>query len=152
LTVVGGGPEEAVWRRLSGDLGQAAQVNFVGVKRGRELVEVLNAHKVLVVPSLWNEPFGVVALEGMACGCVVVGSEGGGLKEAIGPGGLTFPNGDIIALADCIRKALSDADTLARCRSSAPAHLARHQPNLVAENYLEVFSNVLIRGRHADIC
>jgi glycosyltransferase involved in cell wall biosynthesis len=152
LTVVGYGPEEAAWRRLSDEFGLAAQVNFIGVKRGHELAEELNAHKVLVVPSLWDEPFGVVALEGMACGCVVVGSAGGGLKDAIGPGGMTFPNGDITALADCIRKALSDADTMARCRSSAPAHLARHQPSLVAERYLEVFSNVLIRERHAGAC
>lgn len=149
LTVVGGGPEEAIWRRLSGELGQAAQVNFIGVKRGRELAEVLNAHKVLVVPSLWNEPFGVVALEGMACGCVVVGSEGGGLKEAIGPGGLTFPNGNIEVLADCLKKALYDAETIARCHSAAPAHLARHQPGPVAGRYLEVFSNAVLRGRHA---
>jgi glycosyltransferase involved in cell wall biosynthesis len=152
LTVVGGGPEEAVCRRLSGDLGQYSQVNFIGVKRGRELAEVLNAHKVLVVPSLWNEPFGVVALEGMACGCMVVGSEGGGLKEAIGPGGLTFPNGDIEALAASLKKALYDAETIANCRSAVPAHLAQHQPGTVAGRYLKVFSNVLMRGRHAGSC
>ena len=152
LTVVGYGPEEAAWRRLSVELGLAAQVNFIGVKRGRELAEELNAHKVLVVPSFWNEPFGVVALEGMACGCLVVGSEGGGLKEAIGPGGLTFPNGDVEALAVCLEKALFDAETLARCCSAAPAHLARHQPGPVAGQYLEVFSNALMRGRHASSC
>lgn len=152
LTVVGYGPEEAAWRRLSDELGLAAQVNFIGVKRGRELAEVLNAHKVLVVPSLWNEPFGVVALEGMACGCVLVGSEGGGLKEAVGPGGLTFPNGDVEALAVCLEKALYDAETIARCRSAAPAHLDRHQPGPIAGRYLEVFSNALMRGRHAGSC
>jgi glycosyltransferase involved in cell wall biosynthesis len=152
LTVVGGGPEEAVWRSLSGDLGLAARVNFIGVKRGCELAEILNAHKVLVVPSLWNEPFGVVALEGMACGCMVVGSEGGGLREAIGPGGFTFPNGDIEVLADCLKNALYDGETIARCHSAAPAHLARHQPGTVACRYLEVFSNVLMRGRHAGSC
>ena len=152
LTVVGYGPEEAAWRHLSADLGLVEQVNFIGVKRGNELAEILNAHKVLVVPSLWNEPFGVVALEGMACGCMVVGSEGGGLREAIGPGGLTFPNGNIEVLADCLKKALYDAETIARCHSAAPAHLARHQPDTVACRYLEVFSNVLMRGRHAGSC
>ena len=152
LTVVGYGPEEASWRRLSDEFGLAMQVNFIGVKRGRELAEVLNAHKVLVVPSLWNEPFGIVALEGMACGCVVVGSQGGGLREAIGPGGLTYPNDDVEALAVCLEKALFDAETLARCSSAAPAHLARHQPGPVAGQYLEVFSNALMRGRHACSC
>jgi glycogen synthase len=152
LTVVGYGPEEAAWRHLSADLGLVEQVNFIGVKRGNELAEILNAHKVLVVPSLWNEPFGVVALEGMACGCMVVGSAGGGLKDAIGPGGFTFPNGDIEVLADCLIKALYDAETIARCRSGVQAHLARHLPGTVAGRYLEVFSNALVRGRHADSC
>jgi glycosyltransferase involved in cell wall biosynthesis len=152
LTVVGDGPEGAAWRLLSGELGLAAQVNFIGVKKGRELAEVLNAHKVLVVPSIFNEPFGVVALEGMACGCMVVGSEGGGLKEAIGPGGLTFPNGDVEAFAVCLEKALYDEKTIAGCRSAVPAHLALHQPGPVAGRYLEVFSNALMWGRHADSC
>jgi len=152
LTVVGEGPEEEVWHRLTGDLGLAARVNFIGVKRGRELAEVLNAHKILVVPSLFNEPFGVVALEGMACGCIVVGSEGGGLREAIGPGGLTFPNGDIEALAACLKKALYDAETIAGCRSAVPAHLARHQPGTVAGHYLEVFSKALMRRCHDGSC
>ncbi len=42
---------------------------------------------------------GIVALEGIACGCVVIGSQGGGLKDAIGNCGLTYPNGDVAALA-----------------------------------------------------
>lgn len=152
LTVVGGGPEETAWRRLTGDLGLSAQVNFVGVKRGREIAEVLHSHKVLVVPSLWDEPFGVVALEGMACGCLIVGSEGGGLKEAIGPGGLTFPNGNVDALAICIQRALYDKETIARCLSAATAHLANHHPALVAGRYLEVFDNAVMRESYDASC
>jgi len=40
----------------------------------------------VVVPSLWEEPFGLVALEAMAAGCVVVASDCGGLPEIIDPG------------------------------------------------------------------
>ena len=152
LNVVGGGSEETAWRRLSGELGLSAQVDFVGVKRGRELAEILNTHKVLVVPSLWEEPFGVVVLEGLACGCVVVGSEGGGLKEAIGPCGLTFPNGDVDALAACIKRALYDKETVVRCLSDVSAHLAMHHPGLVAARYLEVFNHALMWGPHAANC
>ena len=115
------------------------QVQFAGVKRGAALAEALNAHRVMVVPSLWNEPFGVVALEGMACGCVVIGSEGGGLKQAIGPAGLTFPNGDVAGLAAAIDKALRDPVVRERCRAAAPAHLALHRPATVAKRYLDVF-------------
>ncbi|MGZ8182614.1 MAG: glycosyltransferase family 4 protein, partial [Methylobacter sp.] len=102
LTVIGVGPDEADFLKLSEELGLTEQVEFIGPKKGESLAEAVNQHKVMVVPSLWHEPFGIVALEGMACGCVVVGSERGGLQDAIGPGGLTFPNGDSKALAACI--------------------------------------------------
>ena len=147
LTVVGYGPEEAVWHRRTEELGLTAQVHFAGVKVGAALAEALNAHRVLVVPSFLNESFGIVALEGMACGCVVVGSEGGGLGEAIGPGGLTFPNGDVAALADRLEQVLDDADLLARLRAALPEHLARHRPPKVAARYLEVFERV-VHGNH----
>ncbi|OCB02369.1 hypothetical protein BBC27_13655 [Acidithiobacillus ferrivorans] len=140
LTVIGGGPEDKAWRQLTLDLGLAEQVRFVGPKRGEDLAAILNGHRVLVVPSLWNEPFGIVALEGLACGCVVVGSEGGGLKEAIGAAGLTFPNGDAPALAQCLEKMLSDPEIVAGCHSAVPEHLNLHRPPGVAERYLTVLS------------
>ena len=83
LTIVGSGPEQQKLQELTRELALDRQVTFAGQKQGAELAEVLNQHQVLVAPSRWAEPFGVVALEGIACGCVVVGSEKGGLKEAI---------------------------------------------------------------------
>jgi glycosyltransferase involved in cell wall biosynthesis len=139
LTVIGAGPEERAWRQLVDDMGLSGQVQFAGVKRGAALAEALNAHRVMVVPSLWNEPFGVVALEGMACGCVVIGSEGGGLKQAIGPAGLTVANGDAAGLAAAIEQALGDPAVQERCRAAAPAHLYLHRPTAVANRYLKVF-------------
>ncbi len=81
-----------------------------------------------------------VALEGIACGCVVVGSEGGGLKEAIGRCGLTFPNGKADALALCLEKALTDQKIVADFLAEAPDHLARHRPSDIARRYSSVFS------------
>ena len=145
LTVVGSGPEETAWRRLTDQLGLADQVRFVGPMRGRMLAEEMNRHRVLVVPSRWREPFGIVALEGMACGCMVVGSEGGGLGEAIGPAGLTYPNGDVTALAAAIERALADQDLLAHCRQAAALHLDRHRPTVVAAAYAAAFEAALGR-------
>ena len=73
LLLIGGGPEEQALRRQAERLGLADRVDFAGPRRGRELAALLNDCRILVVPSLWAEPFGVVALEGIACGCVVVG-------------------------------------------------------------------------------
>jgi glycosyltransferase involved in cell wall biosynthesis len=144
LTIVGSGPEEGTLRALASELGVAAQVTFVGALIDVPLARLLNAHRVLVVPSKWAEPFGIVALEGIACGCVVVGSSGGGLPDAIGPCGLTFPNRDSTALASALQRLLTDDALVAKLRAEAPGHLARHTARAVAERYIEVFESCLL--------
>jgi glycosyltransferase involved in cell wall biosynthesis len=146
LTVVGGGPEEPNLRQLSKELGISEQIEFAGVKAEGELASILNAHRILVVPSRWQEPFGIVALEGIACGCVVVGSEGGGLKDAIGSCGVTFPNGDVDALARALADLLTGPDRLAAYRDNAESHLSGHQTEDVAKAYLQVFERAIQQG------
>jgi glycosyltransferase involved in cell wall biosynthesis len=139
-TLIGSGPEELPLRTQAAALGLAGQVEFAGVLRDQALVERLNRHRILVVPSRWHEPFGVVALEGIACGCVAVVSADGGLVDAVGPCGRTVPNGDAAALARCLRTLLGDPQELALLRSGAEAHLARHRSAAVAERYLELIT------------
>ncbi len=136
LTVIGEGPERPRVEERARQLGVVAQVELTGVRQGEELVRLLNRHRVLVVPSRYREPFGIVALEGIACGCLVVGSEGGGLKDAIGPCGLTFPNGDAAALAAALARALTDPEVASTLRRGAAAHLAAHGTEAVALAYL----------------
>ncbi len=143
LTIIGSGPEEPELRRQAEDLGIADQIVFAGVKVEAELAQLLNAHKILVAPSRWQEPFGIVALEAIACGCVVIGSEGGGLKDAIGACGITFPNGDVEGLADRLADLLTRHDKMAVFRAAAEAHLSRHTKSAIAAAYLQVFKNAL---------
>jgi glycosyltransferase involved in cell wall biosynthesis len=140
LTIVGDGPERAALEKQTADSELRAQVEFVGSLHGEQLADALREHEILVVPSLWREPFGIVALEGIACGCVAIGSAGGGLAEAIGPCGVTFPNGDARALADAITRLLDDPAERDRLRQNAPGHLARFTPRAVAAVYLETMT------------
>jgi glycosyltransferase involved in cell wall biosynthesis len=135
LTVVGQGPEEDRLRAKAGEI----DVSFLGVLQGEELARALNQHQILVIPSLWPEPFGVVALEGAACGCQVIGSEQGGLREAIGPCGLTFPNGDPQALADRIDSMLDQPHTPDSIEVTK--HLRGHAPAAFASRILELAVN-----------
>jgi glycogen synthase len=139
LTIIGQGPEEQSLRQYVETLNLSEQVTFVGVRVEQSLVQLLNAHQIMVVPSRWQEPFGIVALEGIACGCVIVGSEGGGLQEAIGPCGLTFPNGDVQALTNVLSELLLHPETQHPYRQAATAHLSQHQSVQVAAAYLRVF-------------
>jgi glycogen(starch) synthase len=143
LTVVGSGPELAAMQQRTKELGCDQQVVFTGAKRGLDLAEILGRHRILVVPSRYDEPFGVVALEGIACGCVVVGSSGGGLPEAIGPCGVTFPNGDPSALSTALAKLLIQPNERDRLAANARPHLAQFQPELIAKRYLDLFQSTL---------
>jgi glycosyltransferase involved in cell wall biosynthesis len=147
LKIIGSGPEEPHLQTLARELGVDGQVSFGGTLRGQALAEELRRHMILVAPSL-SEAFGIVALEGMACGCLVVGSSGCGLGEAIGNAGLTFPNGDAGALSECLARLLTDAEERAALLARVPEHLRKFSVNVVAARYLEVLERAVQGGAH----
>ena len=104
-------------------------------------VKILTEHQVLVVPSVWQEPFGVVALEAMACGCVPLVSRSGGLPDAAGAAGVVFELGDSRALAQAIEELLDDTALLNRLRAASAIHLQRHTRDRVARDYLQVLAD-----------
>jgi len=138
-TIIGDGPERAKLEGMAAELQLGKQVRFTGYLRGEALYGELSRHRIMAVPSRWNEPFGVVALEGIAAGCAVAGSSGGGLPDAIGPCGLTFANNDRKALADALGSLLREPEQIRRCREQAPTHLERFSVDAVTERYLSAF-------------
>jgi glycosyltransferase involved in cell wall biosynthesis len=141
LTIIGTGPEEQALRGLARELDLREQVEFAGEKSGDELAILLNQHRIMIVPSRWAEPFGLVALEGIACGCAVIGSEDGGLKEAMGPCGITFKNGDQGSLAAALKYLLRDHVLEESLRRAGPAHLLRFKASEVARFYLQLIED-----------
>jgi glycosyltransferase involved in cell wall biosynthesis len=136
LTVVGAGPQEESCREMSRKFGLDHQVRFVGAASPVQLADIYNAHRIAVVPSVWEEPFGIVALEAIACGCAVVGSISGGLPEAIGPCGMTYPKASIRDLACRLEQLMMEPRLVDAMQSYAKNHLARHTRRAVASGYL----------------
>ncbi|WP_128543333.1 glycosyltransferase family 4 protein [Larkinella soli] len=145
LTIIGDGPERENLEKLADQYGLQDRVTFTGALRGEELVRSLNAHRFLLVPSFWEEPFGNVALEGMACGCLPLVSDGGGLPDAVGKAGLTFARGDVDAMVACIRRLLDDPNLEKRLRDAADRHLSMHHPKVVSGRYLEVLETAFAK-------
>jgi glycosyltransferase involved in cell wall biosynthesis len=147
LTIAGDGPERPALEEQARRLGITDQITFLGSRHGEDVVRLLNAHRILVVPSLYDEPFGIVALEGIACGCLVIGSRGGGLKEAIGRCGLTFRNGDAGELAgllaDSLTDPLADQHRFAPDPGEVAEHLESHGGGAMVRAYLQVFAEAL---------
>jgi glycosyltransferase involved in cell wall biosynthesis len=143
LTIIGSGSEEPELRRLVREFDLEGQVEFTGSKAPADIARLLNAHQVLVVPSRWPEPFGIVALEGLASGCVVVASAAGGLTAVVGRCGITFALGDQAELTDAIERVLTRPQLREQLRHGVEAHLRQFEPATVAGKYLAVFQRAL---------
>ncbi len=143
VTIVGDGDERARLQQLVADLGLQSSVAFVGARAPSEVAELLNRHRLMVVPSRWPEPFGIVALEGLACGCLPVVSRDGGLPEAIGPHGLAFPNGSAVELARMLRPLLEQPRMAHERLAGVETHLERFTSRNVAMAYLEKMSALI---------
>ncbi len=84
----------------------------VGWKDGRGLVELYRQADICVVPSIWQEPFGMVAVEAGAVGRPVCASRVGGLQDIVvdGETGFLFEPGDYKGLAEHLGKLLDNSE------------------------------------------
>jgi len=151
VEVYGDGPERENLLTLARQHGLSEQVRFCGNVRGEDLVRAYNRSLAVVVPSTWQEPLGVVALEAMACERAVIASAGGGLGEIVSSVGVTFPNGDSQALADGLIR-LAENPGLRQEAERKGVRLARKcSVDVIGEMYLELYRKVLDRKRkHAE--
>lgn len=106
LALVGEGPEEARFRALAAELGVAARVRFLGLRHDVE--SILAASRAVVVPSHWDEAFGLSVIEGMAASRPVIVTRSGAMPEIVGDAGLVVPKRDPAALASAIDRVLAD--------------------------------------------
>jgi len=145
LTIVGDGPDRPMLEAMASEHGLARQIDFAGSMAPDCVAAILNRHRILVVPSRYREPFGIVALEGLACGCFPIVSRQGGLVEAIGLHGETFENGDAADLARVLAETLSAWPAALARLNGVEAYLAARTPEAVAAAYVEVFHSALSR-------
>ena len=137
LTIIGDGPFREELENLVKELHIELRVRFMGMLTGDALVACLNDHKYILVPSMCEEAFGNVALEGMACGCIPIVSDAGGLPGAVGDAGLIFSKGDVDSLARQMREVLNDNLLDRKLRTAAAAHLVNHRPDVITQRYLD---------------
>jgi glycosyltransferase involved in cell wall biosynthesis len=100
FVIAGKGPELERMRELVRSMGLADKVYLPGFVSDEDRDRLYKLADCAVFPSLY-EPFGIVALEAMAAGAPVVGSEVGGLKEVVrhGETGITVYPGDAASCA-----------------------------------------------------
>ncbi len=121
LSIAGSGPEEASLRALAARAG--AEVHFLGWLSGGALERQMRQADLLVLPSLWPEPFGLVGLEAGCIGLPTVAFSSGGVTDwllagrsgELAPADPPTPTG----LADAIVRALADPKHYQQLREGA---------------------------------
>ena len=110
FVVAGTGTAEAELKHQARKLGLTRHGTFLGWVGDDMLHSLYQAAEIVIVPSIY-EPFGLVALEAMASGCMCVVADTGGLREVVpddGTVGLRFTARDSAALRQVLEQALAD--------------------------------------------
>lgn len=116
LTVAGDGPALPGLKNQARDLGIAEAVDFVGWVSPDAVPELMNTATVMVMPSRWEEPFGLVAVEAALMARPVVAARVGGLAEVVadGEGGHLVDKDDAAAIARAVGHLLQDPEAADR--------------------------------------
>lgn len=146
LSLLGGGRADyrAHLEGLVRAHGLEAVVTLAGfVPRERVTSELARAH-VMAVPSLWDEPFGLVTIEGMAHGLAVLSSDAGAARELVrdGSDGRITPRGDVPALARALCELAGDDGARLALARAGQADVAERFP---VRRYYDAFEAQLLR-------
>jgi glycosyltransferase involved in cell wall biosynthesis len=152
LHLVGGGPESA-WIAAYIEAAKLDTVIVHGHLSEPEKTRLLTQSKLLVMPTLWLETFGLVLIEAFACGVPVLASRIGsiGLVVREGVNGALFPPGDERALADAVRRLWVDRREHERlARGAAVAYKTQYSPEVNYQMLHEIYSSVLGLSKRED--
>ncbi|HMU90063.1 MAG: glycosyltransferase family 4 protein [Pseudomonadales bacterium] len=128
---------ESALHSLQAQLAALPNVRFH--PRVSDMRAIYQQARLLLVPSTWEEGFGMVAVEAQSCGIPVIASARGGLPESVAEGGLLIQNHlDIDAWLQALDRILDDPDQYRQWRQAALVHArsTRFTPRDCAQRFL----------------
>ena len=145
FVVAGTGTAEAELKKQARSLGLTDHGTFLGWVGDDMLHSLYRIADVCIVPSIY-EPFGLVALEAMASGCLTIVADTGGLREVVpgdGSVGLRFRSRDSDSLGEMLEDVLADDGTRARVVAAAREHVLQFDWPGVGEKTRELYDDVV---------
>jgi len=145
LRIAGDGSlTEAVRTRIAQGL---TDVTYIGRLSREETAREMGRAAYVLVPSLWKEPFGAVALEAVAAGAIPIVADRGGLAEAGGKPAFLFDPDDDESFAAALDGAhakreqiLASQDVRAQYHEQAAEHLSHFLPASVVQRIIDTMS------------
>ena len=115
LRIAGDGPLRGF---VTGEAKALRNVSVLGFQERSEVIKLIKAAALLIVPSEWYEGFPMTVVEAMGCGTPVVASDIGSLAEVIenNVNGAKFEPGNATALAQKVRCLMSQPTRLPELR------------------------------------
>jgi glycogen synthase len=149
FVVAGTGTAEEELKGQASELGLLEYGSFIGWAGDDLLHSLYRVADMCIVPSIY-EPFGLVALEAMASGCLCVVADTGGLREVVpgdGTVGLRFASKDADALRSVLERVLTDDAARRQLVAEAREHVLQFDWAEVARRTLGVYRLLVSRQR-----
>ncbi len=142
LRLVGsGGYDDQLRQRLRTE--NLSGVQVLGPKDKRQTAVEMGRARYIMVPSLWQEPFGAVALEGLAAGAIPIIADRGGLAETAGALGSYYDPDDDRDFTEAVLRAkalldgqLESAEKREEWLIAVERHLTKFEPPVVVEKII----------------
>jgi glycogen(starch) synthase len=153
FVVAGTGTAEDELKKQARRLRLMRHGSFLGWVGDDMLHSLYRVSEIVIVPSIY-EPFGLVALEAMASGCLCVVADTGGLREVVpqdGSVGLRFTPRDASSLEHVLEQALSDEPARARLVAEARDHVLKFDWLEVARRTHTVYAELLSATQRARV-
>ena len=152
LCIAGDGPEREALQCQATELGVRDRVDFLGWVPPEGMAAVIASASVVVVPSRWQEAFGLVAIEAAWQGRPVVAARVGGLPEPVAHGetGFVVEPEDGAAIARAVAALLDDPALAARMGDAARARaVSRYGVGRYADDYEQLYEQLTRTRIHA---
>ncbi len=149
IVIAGDGPDKDRGVVRATDMKQNGRITFAGWVAHHELSRYYRQARVVVVPSRWQEPFGMVGLEALDQARPVVAYDVGGVGEWLEDGrtGLTVPVGNTLALAAAINVFLRQSDDAAQMGRAGRELVRTHfDRNILMNRLTDLYQNVVNDG------
>jgi len=142
LVVAGEGPERVRLETVAGEYGLLDRVTFAGWLDPVAVASSIDRAGIVVVPSVWPEPFGLVGIEAMAHARPVVAFDVGGIREWLSheETGLLAPPADVDAMHASLLRLLNDPDRASQMGRNGRAVA---EERFTASTYLKALLPVL---------
>ncbi|MDP1883887.1 MAG: glycosyltransferase family 4 protein [Candidatus Moranbacteria bacterium] len=129
--------DEKVLKYIDGE-----RIKFIGEIGHTEKVKLLASASALLFPSRWNEAFGLVMVEALACGTPVIALDNGAVPEVLKDGETGYITKDELSFGDAMKKI--DGISRKKCREEAEAIF---DISVMAKNYEKIYKSLMEKNK-----